>query len=132
MTRRIISLLSLTLLVSTILFLVHPPTPVAAYNPFQKACGGGGGGSFVCSTNGKDPVTGKEQEGVLIKATRLLAIVVGVAAVIMIIVAGLQYILSSGDPSRTAQAKNTIIYALVGLVIAAFAPWIIGFIVSKI
>lgn len=56
--------------------------------------------------------------------------IVGVAAVIMIIVGGVKYITSGGDANKLTSAKNTILYSVVGLVVALFAyaivTWIIG------
>ncbi|MCA1807366.1 MAG: hypothetical protein LC687_05920 [Actinobacteria bacterium] len=57
----------------------------------------------------------------------ILSLIIGIIAVIMIIVGGLKYILSSGDASNVTSAKNTILYAIVGLVIVAFAQAIVAF-----
>lgn len=72
------------------------------------------------------------QNGVITKIVRLLSIVIGVAAVIMIIVGGIRYVTSSGDPSNTTGAKNTILFAIVGLLVALLAQAIIIFVISKI
>lgn len=56
----------------------------------------------------------------------------GTAAVIMIVIGGLRYALSSGDPQGTASAKNTIIYAIVGFIIAVAARSIVLFVVDRI
>jgi hypothetical protein len=61
----------------------------------------------------------------------ILSVVVGIVAVIMIIVGGFRYISSGGDPNRIASAKNTIIYALIGLLIAAFAQVIVRFVLKQ-
>jgi uncharacterized membrane protein len=55
----------------------------------------------------------------------ILSIVVGVVAVIMIIYGALRYITSAGDSGKVASAKSTLIYALVGLAIAALAQVIV-------
>lgn len=55
----------------------------------------------------------------------ILSIVVGVAAVIMIIVAGYKYIVAGGDSGKVTSAKNTLIYAIVGLIIASLAQLIV-------
>lgn len=57
---------------------------------------------------------------------------VGALAFLMIVISGLRYILSGGDPQRMSKAKDGIIYALVGLVIAITAEAIVNFVVSKI
>src|SRR3990167_8668736 len=59
--------------------------------------------------------------GVLTKAINILSIIIGIAAVVVIIIAGIQYMLSTGDPTKVNNSKNTIIYAVVGLVIALFS-----------
>lgn len=64
-------------------------------------------------------------------ALRILSIIVGIAAVIMVVVAGLKYITSGGDSSNVASAKNTLIYAIVGLVIAGLAQAIVRFVLGK-
>lgn len=56
----------------------------------------------------------------------------GIIAVIVVIIAGINYSLSSGDPSKTASAKNAILYSVIGLVIAASAIAITGYIIGKV
>ena len=57
---------------------------------------------------------------------------IGSVAVIMIIVGGLKYVTSAGDSSAVSGAKNTILYAVVGLVVAAMAYAIVNFVLSRI
>lgn len=61
----------------------------------------------------------------------VLSIVVGIAAVIMLIVGGFRYITSAGNPEGIKAAKNTIMYALIGLVIVALAQFIVNFVLNK-
>jgi hypothetical protein len=58
--------------------------------------------------------------------------IVGAMALLIITVSGLRYILSAGDPQKTANARNTLIYALVGLVIAISAEAILAFVVGRL
>ncbi len=60
------------------------------------------------------------------------SLVVGVVAVIMVIVGGLKYITSSGDSNSVNSAKNTILYALVGLAAAGLAQVLVIFVVRKL
>ncbi|HEY1064366.1 MAG TPA: pilin [Candidatus Saccharimonadales bacterium] len=62
----------------------------------------------------------------------ILSIVVGIVAVIMIIVSGLKYVTASGDTSKVASAKSTLVYAVVGIVIAALAQFIVHFVLENI
>lgn len=61
----------------------------------------------------------------------IFSLVVGVAAVFVIIFAGLRYIIAAGDASKISSAKDTIIYALVGLVVVALAQVIVRFVVGR-
>jgi len=60
----------------------------------------------------------------------ILLFVIGAISVIMLIIGGIKYTVSNGDSSQVTSAKNTILYAIVGLVIAflAFAAvnWVLG------
>jgi hypothetical protein len=72
------------------------------------------------------------RDGILAKVANLLLVVTGVIAVIMIIVGGIQYTISAGDSQRVGKAKNVIIYAIVGMVIALASRQIIIFVVSRL
>lgn len=61
----------------------------------------------------------------------VLTVVVGVIAVIMIIIAGLRYTASAGNPEAAKEAKNTILYAVIGLVIVAMAQIIVHFVLNR-
>lgn len=84
----------------------------------------------VCDISGKDPISGPG--GVLIRVTRLIAYVTGAIAVIMMIVGGFMYITSNGDTGKISTAKNTLIYAAVGLVVIATAQMLIVFVINRI
>jgi len=62
----------------------------------------------------------------------LFSLIVGIVSVIMIIIGGLKYITSGGEASNISGAKNTIIYAIVGLVIVALAQFIVHFVLGKV
>jgi len=51
---------------------------------------------------------------------------------IVLVIAGINYSLSAGDPAKTASAKNAILYAVIGLVIIANAIAITGYIIGKV
>lgn len=61
----------------------------------------------------------------------LISVAVGIAAVIMIIVGGFRYVTSAGNQELVKSAKNTIVYAIVGLVIVALAQAIVAFVLNK-
>lgn len=62
---------------------------------------------------------------------RILSLVVGVAALFMVILSGFKYITSGGEASKVSNAKNSLIYALVGLAIAALAQLLVHFVLSQ-
>ncbi len=62
----------------------------------------------------------------------IVSLVVGVVAVIMIIIGGLKYILSGGDSGNVTSAKNTVLFAIVGLVIVALAQFIVRFVIARV
>jgi hypothetical protein len=121
----------LAALITVLLCLMLPATAMA-YNPLDNACGSGGGAasSSACGTNGSDPIAGTN--GVIEKVTLLLATISGIVAVVIIIIAGFMFVISSGDAHKAATARMAIIGSLVGLVIIGAATSIITFVVSKI
>lgn len=122
----------LILALSLLGLLLLPAAPAMAFDPYEKVCQEGGSGSSVCQDrSGQDPLSGRDKEGVIIKAARAIALLTGVASVIVIIIGGLQYILASGDPSKTNAAKNTLLYAVIGLVIALVAESIVRFVAGR-
>ncbi len=67
--------------------------------------------------------------------TEVLKVVFGFAgavALLIITIGGLKYVLSQGNPQETAKAKDTILYALIGLVVCMFAWSIINFVIEKL
>lgn len=62
----------------------------------------------------------------------IFSLIVGVIAVIMIIIGGLKYITSGGDSGNVTSAKNTILYAIVGLIIVALAQIIVRFVLGRV
>jgi hypothetical protein len=62
----------------------------------------------------------------------IFSAVVGIISVIMIIIGGFQYITSGGDTGKVGTAKTTIIYAIVGLIVVAFAQFLVQFVLNKV
>ena len=97
------------------------PTIVSAALP-----GCGGSDTAVCQTDTN------LIDGILKEVINTMLYLAGIIAVIMVIVGGIRYILSDGDSNKANQGKNTIIYALVGLVIAVSAYSIVNFVIGRI
>lgn len=120
--------LGITAIVTMFVFLAFPADAVAQ-TPKDEVCKGVSG------------VTGKAcddagliggLDSTIATVIDLLSVVIGVIAVVMIIIGGLKYIMSGGDSNSTSSAKNTILFALVGLVIVALAQVIAEFVLFKI
>lgn len=79
-----------------------------------------------------DGTDGDKLASLIKNVVNVLLFIVGVAAVIMIIIGGLRYVTSSGDSSQVTAAKNTVLYSVVGLVVAALAYAIVNFVVDKL
>lgn len=66
------------------------------------------------------------------KVVNIFSVVVGIIAVIMIIVGGFKYITSGGESNNVSSAKNTILFAIVGLIIVGLAQLIVHFVLGHI
>jgi len=87
-----------------------------------------------CSNNPDSAVckSTNDSAGSLIKPViNTLLSILGTIAVIMIIVAGIRYTTSGGDSSSTKAAKDTILYAVVGLAVAASAFAIVNYVLGE-
>jgi len=69
--------------------------------------------------------------GIVGKIVTILAFVIGVASVIVIIIAGIQYMTSTGDSTKVNNAKNALLYAVIGLIVAVLAQSVVFFIIKK-
>jgi hypothetical protein len=68
----------------------------------------------------------------LSKGVSVFMFVIGALSLIMVLVGALRYVLSGGNPQATKEAKDTILYAVVGLVIAIVSLAIIRFVTGSI
>jgi len=80
-----------------------------------------------------DPTAGQDKLNNIIRLViNIFSLIVGVVSIIMIIIGGLRYITSGGESSNISSAKNTIIYAIIGLVIVALAQFIVHFVLGRV
>ena len=106
----------------------HSPAHVSALNANQQAICDSIGSGTDCGTssNGNTDVN-----SVIRTAINLFSGIVGVVAVIMIVTAGFKYITSGGDSAKLTSAKNTLVYALIGIVIVVLSQAIVKFTLTK-
>lgn len=108
--------------------------PVGAANVLDPVCQSNPDAT-LCKENTSEDINNNSifgPNGIITKVAQGLTLVVGVASVIVIIISGIQYAFSSGDPARLNRAKDTLIYALIGVVIAMSAQAIIVFVLRRI
>jgi len=97
------------------------PAPVGAINVFSSC---DGSDSAVCK--GKGETLG----GYIKTGVNILLYLLGVVSVIMIIYAGILFVISGGDTANIKKAKDTILYSVVGLVVALMAYAIVNFVIG--
>ncbi|MFZ1249814.1 MAG: pilin [Candidatus Saccharimonadales bacterium] len=85
-------------------------------------------GSPDCNDNNNG---GKDVNSIITTVIKIFSGVIGVVAVVMIMTAGFKYITSSGDAAKVTSAKNTLLYAIIGLVIAVLAQVIVKFVLHS-
>ena len=105
------------------------------YNSSNSAiCGANGKpvkdavGNITCEVNSED---GKTLPQIVAFIINVFSWIIGAVSVIMIIYGGFRYITSGGDSNGVTAAKNTILYAIIGLVIVALAQIIVNFVLDK-
>ena len=70
--------------------------------------------------------------GVFRQVTNTILYIVGIIAVIMLIIGGIKYVVSGGDSKKVTDAKNTVLYAIIGLVVCFLAYAIVNFVISAL
>lgn len=120
--------------VPVITFAASSSTPQGSTNPLEDSCKiAGAGKSPICMnppSTVPNPIGGPT--GIIAKILKIVVFAAGTATVVMVVVGGLEYVMSTGDSNKVNTAKNTILYALVGLVITIFAEAILKFVVRRL
>ena len=105
-------------------FVAIPSSHVWAASPKEEACAGVSAAGGSCTDSG-------DVNRVINIVVNMLSAIVGIVAVIMVIIGGFKYVTSNGDSNSIQSAKNTIVYAIVGVIIAALAQVIVRFVLKK-
>jgi hypothetical protein len=121
---------SLITLVATFALLVPFTVPVAvsAQNIQENICTGA---NFGQSSNCSGDQARQSVNSILTTVINIFSLVVGFVSVVMIIIGGFKYITSGGDSGNVTGAKNTILYAVIGLVVVALAQIIVRFVLEQ-
>ena len=72
--------------------------------------------------------SGDQVGGIIKTIVEVLLMAVGAISIIMIVIGGILFALSSGDAQKAAKARSTILYAVVGLIVSVFASAIVNFV----
>jgi len=110
-----------------------PVLAISVVDP--NACAGEAANSAVCQD--KNPNAGSDNPlfgptGILTRVINILAVIVGVAAVVVIMISGLRMTVSQGDPNTVATARRSLLYAVAGLVIAVLAQTIVILVLKRV
>jgi len=104
-----------------------------AVDVFQPCDGTAAASSAACKDADSQKGSGENPIVNAIKVVvQVLALVIGIASVIIIIVSGLRMVTSAGDAQGAATARNGILYAVIGLIIAALAQVLVAFVLNKL
>ncbi len=119
-------------IIISIALLASPVVAHAAFDPLEQACQGNTSSpacqeSVNAQNQDRNPVTETVND-----VANLIAIATAVISVIVIIIAGITLVLSSGEASSIKSARDAIIYAAVGMVVVSLARTIVVFIVNRI
>jgi hypothetical protein len=128
-------ILGLAVIITFVVLPVASASAAGGFDPFKAACSNTSDGAICTNTNGKNGIDGNPlagPNGLIGKVTKDVALFAAIAAVIIIIIAGFIYVTSQGDAGKVAQAKNTIIYAAVGLVVIGVSQSIIVFVINRL
>jgi hypothetical protein len=89
------------------------------------------GNGANCAQGSGAPETLFGSEGIFKVIVNVILFLVGAISVIMLIYGGIKYTISAGDTSKVTAAKNTIMYAIVGLIISILAFAIVNFVIGS-
>ncbi len=122
-------LISLLMLVGLAVPTIAQPALVGAVAPFDEACSGAGKETALCRGT-DDRILGPN--GILRQVINILLTIVGIISVIVIIVGGIRYTTSYGDSGQIKLARETIIYAVIGLVVAIMSFALVNYVLANI
>lgn len=84
-----------------------------------------------CAKTDDQPENLEGQGGVIETVTTVLLFVIGAVSVIMLIIGGIRYTTSNGDQGAVTSAKNTIMYAIIGLIVALLSYALVSFVANQ-
>ena len=116
--------------VSAVMPVLQPADASAVAPNCDPSKGLANGASCAKGEGQKDKLFGTG--GVFTTIVNVLLFIIGAVSVIMIIFGGFRYVTSGGDSGGVTSAKNTILYAVVGLIVALLAYAIVNFVLTDL
>ncbi len=89
-----------------------------------------GGDPLACGSKTPNGESDTDLPAIIKKITNVLLFLVGAISVIMLIFGGFKYVTSGGAPDKVGAAKNTILYAIIGVIISMTAYAIVNFVIT--
>lgn len=106
----------------------YAATDLSLQNGANSAQGNDQSGNAACLFGTEDNCQG---DGLFKTITNVLLFVIGAISVIMLVIGGIRYTVSGGDSTQVQGAKNTILYAIVGIIVAILAYAVVNFVISS-
>lgn len=111
---------------------VYAQTTTPATPNCEDVSGAGISTGAQCAKPDSAPAKLFGQNSIFVTVTNILLFIIGAIAVIMLIVGGIRYVVSSGDQTAVTSAKNTILYAIIGIIVAFLAYAAVNFISTQL
>lgn len=123
-------LLAAPLLALGVLVLAPVSSPVSAQacDPLNPSLAGGA----ACSKPSGAEADLFGEESIFTRIVNILLFIIGAVAVIMLIIGGIRYTLSGGKDAEVQAAKNTILYAIIGIVVAFLAYAVVNWVLTSL
>ena len=124
--------LAALLLVPAFALMLSVATPIAtpANAEFNRSATEGANAAKGKDTQGSLFGDGSE-DGIFKTISNVLLFIIGAISVIMLIIGGIRYTISGGDQTQVTAAKNTILYAVIGIVVALLAFALVNFVLTS-
>jgi len=114
-------IITLSLIVASLGINIAPAVALGGAATDQACKGLSQVGSEGCATGGS------QVKNVLSSVVKIISYIAGVIAIIMIIISGVNYMTANGDTQKLSTAKNSLIFAIIGIAVAAAAQAIVNF-----
>lgn len=111
---------------------VLPQTPVNAQSTNCSTDSLSIGSGAACAKGNDQGDDLFSENGIFRTITNILLFLVGAISVIMLIIGGIRYVVSNGDQNAVTSAKNTILYAIIGIIVAFLAYAAVNFVTTQL